>query len=301
MDHSITSALDWLASRDAPESAIAAHEFDLAESDEDARRWIRWLVDQEQGGTWKDDLLETVKSLLILRELREAAGIQELDPAIGRGLDWVRGRRGQPGAWTDGCDPERHAMGVCHHFAGGFFSPGPRSALFEGVRHPSGAPLAGDAEARFVVSATALRCLLEWRPPSTDTRIHADVLRRVVVRWSEAPPSGLTTTALLTAIHALLRAPGADARASAVQGLEWIARRQRGDGSWADADAFHAMAVLTTAVESGVDSDRLWDALGHGARLLRAAQRADGSWGPDYGPRRGLIAVRTLRAEERAP
>lgn len=289
------AALDWLVTRDAAESCIAAHEAGVAESREPARRWVRWILDRERGGAWDGDVLATAHALLTLRELREAASLVELDPAIGRGLDWIRGHQGAPGSWTDGCDPERHRRGFCHHLAGGFYSAAPPDQPLNDVALPSGARPAGEEEARFCVSTEALRCTLLWRGAGTDARLHLEALRRVVAGWTDGPLRGLTTTALLAAIHALLASEAEADRAAASDGLDRVAGMQRGDGSWVDADPFHALEVFLAAEGVGVGGERVEDALGYGARLLSAAQRSDGSWGPDHGPRRALIGWRTVR------
>ena len=286
------AALAWLAEQDAPEAAIARHEAGVAETDADARRWVRRILDGERDGSWGRDLQATAGALLTLHELREAAGLKEQDPAIGRALDWVHGRIGRPGAWTEGCSPERHRRGLCHHFAGGFFSPG--TLAIPEVELASGALVTGDDQARFVLSTTALRCVLVWRGLGTDARLHLEVLRRIVGEWRDAPP-GLTTTALLAAARALAASPTPEDRDAAGRALAIAAGKQRGDGSWMDADPFHAMAVFAEALGAGIGGDRARSALGYGARLLVATQRGDGSWGPERGPRRALIALRCLR------
>lgn len=295
ISRAVEAALVWLRTRDAPESAIAAHEADRDASVEDARRWVRWIVDGERNGAWDDELSATLRSLRLLRELREAASLREQDPAIGRALDWVRGRQGVAGAWTDGCAPTRHRQGFCHHFAAGFFSPAPPDAILGPLDLLSGARTAGEAETRFILSAGALRCVLLWRGPGTDDRLHLQTLRRVVARWSDARPEGLTTNGLLGAVHALLASSHEADREVAAHGLFAVAGMQRGDGSWADADPFHALDVFHAAAEVGVGGERVATALDYGARLLVAAQHSDGSWGPEHGPRRALIALRTLR------
>lgn len=312
-DRAIEAALEWLLVRDAPESAVAAHEFGRAESHEPARRWARWIVERERDGSW-GDLDETVRSLLLIREIREAATLREQDPAVGRGLDWVRSRQGAPGAWTDGCSPERHRHGWCHHFAAGFYSPAVPDVEItggdppsedapsgSGVDLPEGARTAGDAEARFALSAAALRCMLLWRGGGTDTGLHLEVLRRVVRGWDVTRPVGLTTTGLLAAARALAASPAPVDREAAGAALEIVAGRQRGDGSWIDADPFHALAVFTDALDAGIGGPRVATAVEYGAGLLVATQRQDGSWGPEHGPRRALIGLRALRRSGRRP
>ncbi|MDX1673842.1 MAG: hypothetical protein R3314_03475 [Longimicrobiales bacterium] len=292
-----TAALAWLAEQDAPEAAIAVHEAGVAESDADARRWVRRILDGEREGSWGRDLLATAEALLTLHELREAARLKEQDPAIGRALDWVRGRTGRPGAWTEGCTPERHRRGLCHHFAGGFFSPG--TLAIPEIELASGAVVTGDNQARFVVSAEALRCVLVWRGLGTDAGLHLEVLRRIVDAWRDAP-DGFTMTALLAAARSLIASPAPEDRDAASRALAIAAGKQRGDGSWMDADPFHAMAVFAEAAGAGVGGDRARSALEYGVRLLVATQHDDGSWGPEHGPRRALIALRCLRRRSAA-
>lgn len=293
------AALEWLEAQDAPESAIVAHEARRAASTDEARRWVRQIVDGERGGAWDGQLLPTATALLVLHELREAASLAEQDPAIGRAVDWVQERKSAPGAWTDGCTPERHRRGLCHHFAAGFYSPAPPGQELTEVDLPSGARTTGDAEARFAISAAALRCVLLWRGSGTDTRLHLGVLRRLATGWVHDPPEALTTTGLLAATHALITSSRPGDRTAAGRTLRVVAGRQRGDGSWIDADPFHALAVFDAAAAVGVGDARVTAAIDHGARLLAATQRADGSWGPEHGPRRALIGWRTLHRSAR--
>lgn len=286
----------WLAEQDAPEAIIAAHEAGITSSSDGARRWVRGIIqDQDHAGSWGNGLLDTAAALLTIQELRLAAGLVERDPAINVALDWLRGRQNVSGTWTEGCTPERHERGFCHHFMAGFFSPGPPDAPCEEASLRGGLRLAGDPEIRFAGSAVALRCMLLWDAGGSDVMLHLAGLRRVVSGWTDHVPPGLTTGSLLAAAHALLLSPDLDDRAAADAGLRVVAGRQRGDGSWVDADAFQALEVFGTAVDAGVAAERSRRALWHGARLLIASQQADGSWGKAYGPRRALIAWRTFR------
>lgn len=293
VERAIAAALEWLAGQDAAEGAIAVHEAGDAESPESARRWVRRLLDeQDPTGAWDGDLVRTAGALSMIHELREAASLREQDPAVGRGLDWLRGRRGVPGAWTDGCTPERHGKALCHHFAGGFFSPGPPEVPFEEAWLPSGVKVEGDAEVRFAASVLALRCTLRWGDITPDARLHLNALRRVVL--DRAGAASLSRAVLLEAVHGLLLSSSAEDLAAADHGLQAVAGRQRGDGSWVDLDTFQAVEVFGLASELGVAPERTEQALWHGARLLVSTQQADGSWGREHGARRCLIALRTL-------
>lgn len=293
-------ARDWLVAQDAPEAVIVAHEAGAAGDDADARRWIRRILDRQgPGGAWDGDVVRTAGALMTLAEIRSAASLREQDPAIGVALDWLRARRGAPGAWSDGCSEERHALGLCHHFLGGFLSPGPPEVPQLEAPLRSGARAVGDAEVRFVASAVALRCLLVWAQPARDARLHLEGLRHVVGLWPEQPPAGLGIVSLLAAIHALLRSGAPEDRAAAEQGLRVVAGKQRGDGSWVETDPFQALEVFTGSESGGADWERAHRALWHGARLLISTQKSDGSWGgDDDAPRRALIAWRALRRLE---
>ncbi|HSH45435.1 MAG TPA: hypothetical protein VK966_06250, partial [Longimicrobiales bacterium] len=244
-------------------------------------------------------LLATARTLLVIHELRTAAGLEERPPEVGAALDWLRGRQGAPGAWTDGCTDDRHRHGYCHHFAAGFFSPGPPETDLGEVWLSSGVPLTGDDEIRFAVSTVALRAMLAWNAGGTDALLHLAVLRRVVGDWARGqPPASLSAAGLLAAVQALLASRQPEDLEAAERGLHLVAGKQRGDGSWADTDAFQALEVLEAADRSGAADAVTRRAFTHAARLLIASQQSDGSWGRAHGPRRALIGWRTLRRLE---
>lgn len=286
----------WLEGQDAPETVVAAHEAGTAESTTAARRWINRIMDeQDPVGSWGGDLLWTAEALLTVQELREAAGVVEQEPGVGLGHDWIRSRRGVAGSWADGCTPDRHGDGLCHHFIGGFFSPAPPEVPFAEARLRCGAHLVGDPEIRLVASTTALRCLLRWGEAGRDDRLHLDALQRLVRSWGAGAPPGMSTGALLAALHALVVSGRPEDIDTVEWGLRLVGGKQRGDGSWVETDAFQALDVIGAAATAGIASDQMHRALWHGARLLIATQQADGSWGPAHGPRRALIAWRTFR------
>lgn len=292
----MAAAQAWLTRQDAPEAVIAAHEAGVAHDQADAQRWVRRLLGaQDNQGSWGGDLMATACALMTLEEIRTAAALREQDPGIGRALDWLRARRSVPGAWSDGCSPSRHDLGLCHHFLGGFFSPAPPEVPVEEVALRNGVSAANDAEGRFIASVTALRCMLPWTRATGDARLHLEGLRRVVDRWSELPPLGLTTASLLAAIHVLLQSPVPEDRAAAGRGLRLVGGKQRGDGSWVDMDPFQALEMFAQAGSDDVSGEQAHRALWHGARLLISTQKTDGSWGGERAARRALIAWRTLR------
>lgn len=295
VERALLPAQAWLTAQDAPESVIAAHEAGVGDDPKEAARWVdRILADQDAGGAWGGDLMATAAALMTLAEIRRAAALRELDPGVGRALDWLRGRRGVAGAWNDGCTESRHAMGTCHHFLGGFFSPAPPEVLQDGARLRNGVQVTGDSEARFLGSVTALRCLLLWDDYTPDAKLHLQGLRRIAAMWPESPPPDLTTTSFLAAIHALILSPAPEDKAAAERGLLILGGKQRGDGSWVDVDPFQALEVFADAEAVGIAPERARRALWHGARLLITTQSGDGSWGGEAPQRRALIAWRTL-------
>lgn len=296
VERALEAAQRWIEAQDAPEAVIAAHDAGRAVDPDSAKRWVRRiLADQDAGGSWGGGLLATAEALRTLAEIRAAASLGEQDPGIGRAIDWLRARRGVPGAWSDGCTKERHRAGTCHHFLGAFFSPAPPEVPQERVRLRSGAHASGDAEVRFVASACALDAILQWVEPSRDARLHLEGLRRVVGLWPDAPPTELSTVSLLSAIKPLIRSTAEEDRRAAERGLRTLAGRQRGDGSWVDTDPFQALEVFSLSESAAVDPERSRRALWHGARLLIAAQKSDGSWGGEEPVGRAFIAWKTLR------
>jgi hypothetical protein len=299
VDETLAAAEAWLFAQDAPESSIARAERGRPESvPGETGRWIRRiLAGQGQDGSWDGQLAATAIALLTIRELQEAREVREQDPGIDQALGWLEGRRGIPGAWTDGCSPTRHQLGTCHHFMGGFFSPAPPEASRIEAVLPTGGAASSPAEARFLASATALRCFLEWREsPGTDSLLHLQGLRHVVRHWSVDSVPELGTTALLAAVHALLGSTEPADRDAAEHGLGVVAGRQRGDGSWVGTDPFHALDVFLVAEAAGVCARACHQAIWHGTRLLISTQNANGTWGADSAARRVLIACRALRS-----
>jgi hypothetical protein len=298
----LTAAEAWLFRQDSPEAVIGRAEAgrtgDVAE---DAARWIQRILDlRSADGSWSGEVLTTAKSLLTIRELLDAGRLQEQDPGIGQGVEWLKGRRGLSGAWSDGCSSDRHRLGLCHHFLGGFFSPSPPEVPPSDTALRCGVVAADSGEARFLASAVALRSVLVCGgAPSTDSRLHLEGIRRTVRQWTREPVPGLSPVSLLTAIRTLISAPAPENHDVARDGLHSVAGRQRGDGSWVAIDPFQALGLFLAARDVDVCSQLCHRALWHGARLLVSAQNRDGTWGPEAVGRRVLIGCRALRSVER--
>ena len=135
-----------IAASDAVDAVIARREAGRARPDDDAlteQHVAELAAGQRDDGSWDGELVRTAEILLLLHDLVApdgdgAAAKGRTDgseraratatPVVERGMAWLRGRRRRPGCYGEGCTPERHAEALCHHFMGGFFSPGPPEA-----------------------------------------------------------------------------------------------------------------------------------------------------------------------------
>lgn len=248
-------------------------------------------------GAWNANLLTTAESLIRLAELIPPQPGQLQDPTATRAITWLRSRRGAPGRYGEGCTPERHRRGLCHHFLGGFFAPTPpvdtpdqQLVLSCGAIFPAG------QAARLVASCRALRALLVWGVYGNDDWLHLEGLRRILSfdpRDSDAPAP---LEALPEILSALLAAPPDEANHSAIRtGLIRLIRSQRADGSWPELDIFHILDMLLVATEKGYGDDEVDAALRRAAGQLAVSQQDHGSWERDTLPRRSWIGWRTLR------
>lgn len=251
------------------------------------------IAHQSTDGSWGGHLGLTAEALLLLTDLRPFEA--DVSAAVERGVAWIGGRRSLPGAWSDACTPDRHANGLCRHFAGGFFSPGARAFSFAGTTLASGARLEGDDDARLALSALALRAVLDQRSPTRDDVLHIDALRRIAdLLLREQTRIGIP--AAVTVLATLARVPRSAGHLTTVHGaFSRLAGSQRADGSWPGAEMFHVADALLQAVRSGYGSPVFDSALARTAQLLILTQQADGSWGSDAGPYRLLTGWRTLR------
>lgn len=240
------------------------------------------VADQLPDGSWRGGLGATARALLLLRLL----GV-EGDAVVGGGVAWLRRRRrGQP-TYVSGCDRERHARGLCEHFAGGLFAPtasdgDPPVCWFLSARLE-------DRPAMLALSSMAQAAEAVWELEGQDARLHAAVLRRVVLdRPDLAAPSAVPVPAFLAAARCLLALPGDDA--AVWHALVTTLRSQRADGSWPDVDTFVVLDVLLEAARRGYGGPSLDRAIGRAAELLAVTQQPGGGWGRDA-PGAGLEAA----------
>jgi hypothetical protein len=247
---------------------------------------------QSPDGSWGGSLQHTAEALLLLSELSPSARMSD---EIARGLAWLRARRREEGVFGEPCTPDQHAAGICRHFAGGFFSPGPSNVSFAGTTLSNGLRLASDSDARLGLSALALRAVLAHSSASTDDLLQVDALRRIADLLFR-DPNGISVPAALTVITTLALAPRNATHLSIVHGaLSRLVRLQRGDGSWPGAEMFHVAETLLIAVQAGYGSPAFDAGLTRIAEKLALSQQKDGSWSSDAGPYRLLTGWRTLR------
>ncbi|HEX7051072.1 MAG TPA: hypothetical protein VF188_12765 [Longimicrobiales bacterium] len=246
---------------------------------------------QLPGGSWDEDLVVTAESLELLLELEAPAPGAEPDAAVKSALDWLRRRQGGPGRFGDGCTPERHALGACNHFLGGFFAPGRDGAVMLGC----GAVLPAGPAALLGASCVALRSLLRCRVAGPDVVLHLEGLDRLLRLDPRDVPELVPPDVVPVALSALLAAPPTPETDELLsRGLDRLVRSQRADGSWPDLDAFYILEILLAAASAGRGSEALDAAVRRGAGMLAVTQHADGTWDREPATRRTRIGWRAL-------
>jgi hypothetical protein len=249
----------------------------------------------DEDGSWGGDLVRTAEALLLAHALTPEPE-SAVRSAVDAGGAWIRARQGQPGAFAEGCTPERHALRFCEHFITGFFSPAPPETDLSTLTLSSGVRFGGDAAARLGASCLGLRALLRWGFDGPDVDSHVDGVRVIVTGVALNAPSFISVAGYISAVSALIEAePDARNKAAVAAGLERIAGLQRADGSWRGVDAFHVLDALIAAARKEHRTKSADGAIARAARMLALLQRADGTWGRETGPERTLTGWRALR------
>lgn len=292
----LTRAEQLLFATPAIESFIARHEAGHLHAAESAAATVLTgplIAAQAADGSWGASLLHTAEDTLLLHALR--ASEADAPVAIARAAGWLRSRQGAPGSYVDRCTPDLHGASLCHHFAAGFFSPGPRSESFAGTCLSGGVHFESDDDARLALSALGLRALLVTGPAARDDLLQIDALCRLAEHFF-TPESRAGNAAALNVLAALTHAPRTDRIADvAHKALLRLTGQQRGDGSWVDSDPFHVGEVLLMAHAAGFDTAAVAAAIERTASLLVLTQQPNGSWSNDVVPLQLLTSWRVLR------
>ena len=203
-------------------------------------------------------------------------------------LDWVLRLQGQPGAYGEGCDRERHARHLCEHFLGGFLAPAPPAERLAPITLPNGKLYRAEPAARFAISCLAVRALLrggEHDRPSI--RRHLDSLVSLSEQWSAW--GGYYAPDLIVAVLHALAESGAERRDAVVRLSALAAASQAEDGGWPNTDFFNALEALTAA-----GTEPALAAVRRALPQLLERQRPDGTFGPMAQKERALIGMRAL-------
>jgi hypothetical protein len=205
-----------------------------------------------------------------------------------RVIGWVLRLQSQPGAFSEGCTPPRHAHRACEHFISGFFSPAPPVQRFAPVMFPNGKVFRAEPAARFAVSCLALRAALRGRlEQRPGVEQHLISLLQLQEQWDDWN-GYFAPDAIMAGIHALAFA--ADAHREVLPRLAGaVAANQAEDGTWTNADLFHTLEALLA-----VGTEEAHEAVRRAAPALLARQRIDGSFGSTAQQERALIALRAL-------
>lgn len=228
--------------------------------------------------------LATIWRVHELSHLSRSTGGTALDAL----MRWVLALQGQPGAFGEGCDKERHAKRACEHYLHGFFAPGPPGIRLAPVTFPNGKVFRAEAAARFALSCLALRAALQTgagNRPSIDRHVRS--LAALAAGWTSWKGFFAPDT-MVAGLHALADA-GPAQRGVVVAVVALVAAHQDPAGSWPNGDLFHTLDAL---MATGLPEAR--EAVRRALPALAERQRADGSFGSAAQQERALIGLRAV-------
>lgn len=228
--------------------------------------------------------LPTIWRAIELMEL----GHSGQEPGTARFITWTLGLAGQPGAFGEGCHPARHEQKACDHYLAGFFAPVPETERLAPITLPCGKTFRAEAQARFAVSCLALRAvLMAGLAGKASVKKHLTSLAVLADVWDDW--SGYYAPDLITsALHPLAISPPIY-RGATLKTALFVAENQQADGTWANADLFHALESLMAA-----NTPPAKTAVTRAVPALIAMQRKDGSFGATAQEERALIGLRAM-------
>jgi hypothetical protein len=210
------------------------------------------------------------------------------EPGTARFINWTLGLAGQPGAFGEGCHPARHEQKACDHYLAGFFAPAPETERLAPITLPCGKTFRAEAQARFAVSCLALRAVvmagLAGKASVKKHLMSLAVLADVWNDWSGYYAPDL----IIAALHPLAISPPVY-RGATLKTARFIADNQQDDGTWANADLFHALHSLMVA-----NTPPARKAVTRAVPALIAMQRKDGAFGATAQEERALIGLQAL-------
>ncbi|MEZ4413925.1 MAG: hypothetical protein R2910_13130 [Gemmatimonadales bacterium] len=210
------------------------------------------------------------------------------EPGTARFINWTLGLAGKPGAFGEGCHPARHEQKACDHYLAGFFAPAPETERLAPITLPCGKTFRAEAQARFAVSCLALRAVvmagLAGKASVKKHLMSLAVLADVWNDWSGYYAPDL----IIAALHPLAISPPVY-RGATLKTARFIADNQQDDGTWANADLFHALHSLMVA-----NTPPARKAVTRAVPALIAMQRKDGAFGATAQEERALIGLQAL-------
>lgn len=210
------------------------------------------------------------------------------EPGTAQFISWILPLAGQPGAFGEGCHPARHEQKACDHYLAGFFAPAPDTERLAPITTPCGKTFRAEAQARFAVSCLALRAvLMAGLAARASVKKHLTSLSLLADVWTDW--SGYWAPDLvIAALHPLGISPPVY-RGATLKAAQFIANNQQGDGTWPNADLFHALESLMVANTPAARS-----AVARAVPALVAMQRKDGAFGATAQEERALIGLRAM-------